>query len=261
MSFVEIPILTELTRGDCYTISYDIAAADAEPSMQMIITIGYGAYADQNRVCLAIEDMTSGTHTIDFNYPGSGLDGCGDPFRDIDYDTLYIQDFSVPAANLGTIKNLEINLQEQCADTYCSECYNISSCQEGMLLQWTNDDNGLGFNYAQLGFIQQLRVNGGLRIPTGFYDDETYYSDSKGDTGILYAQAIKQQELWIESIPEYLHDAIRVAIAHDHFFIDGVEYVKLEGGYAPEWDVPNTLLAGVTIGVKEKTQNTFNQNC
>ena len=157
----------------------------------------------------------AGTSSFDFDYPALGGD---------DFDTLFLSDGE---GAIYQLQDMSIKKQSACADTYYSECYNLDECTEKhLLLQWTNDENGLGFNYAQLGFIQQLRVEGGIRILSGTYEDETFYTTSGGVRGQLYSQPTKNQEMWVHEIPEYLHNAIRLAIAHDHFFIDGTEYVK-----------------------------------
>jgi len=259
MALIDFPIGQSLNRCDCYTFTATITEQTGIPSSPIVIRIGDTDFATADPI--GVVDATPGVYTFDFDFNATGQD----------YTTLF---FSLSViGELSFLINTSMTLQAVCADTFCSECYDLSDCgtanqcdfpqvvEKGLLIQWTNDENGLGFNYSQLGFIQQLRLEGGLRASSGSYDDETFYTTSGGQRGLVYTHTTKQEELWVQSIPEYLHDALRVALAHDHFFINGQEYVKTEGGYAPDWDVPNTLLAGVIVGVQKKTQDTFNINC
>lgn len=160
--------------------------------------------------------------------------------------------------------NYAINLMEQCSDTYCSECYKVTNCEpphrEHLLIEYTNNEDGLGFNYSGMSFNPNFYIVGGLRNADYTYDEEIFLNSGQ-ERYPVYTAATKTKELWIHDMPEYMHDAMRLALVHDEFYIDGVKYVKLEGSYTPDWDTPNSLLAPCVIKLAEFDQNTVNDNC
>ena len=163
-----------------------------------------------------------------------------------------------------TLTKLAIRIQEQCIPKVCSECFTVNNCEpphrEHLLLAWYNNEDGFGFQYSGVDFIQTLYVVGGIRNPDYSYDEELFINSSQ-ERFPVYVAATKTKELWIHEIPEYLHDAIRLGIAHDYFSINGEKWVKLEGSYSPDNDTPNSLLAPVIVKIAKFDQNTVNDNC
>lgn len=168
--------------------------------------------------------------------------------------------FQISTGNMQ-LNDLMLRLDPACNPVVCSECFKLTDCErcEHMKLSWTNNDDAFGFSF-QSPFTQTVYIQGGLRVPDYPYEEE-YFTTSERSTFPIYVAARKTQELWIHEIPEYLHDAIRLGVVHDSFYINDVKYVKVEGSYTPDWDVPNTLLAPVIVKVAEAVQNTTNSNC
>lgn len=140
----------------------------------------------------------------------------------------------------------------------CSQCYDLGSHACTKLLAWTNDDDGFGIAYSQVSIIHNLRVSAifqNSRYPEKI--DRFAFSD--GTRKILYADGEKIWQLYFDYLPEYLHDAISSAKKHDHFYIDGVEYICSSDNYEPEWR-KQLLLAQSKIDVQRVTQQTLNQN-
>lgn len=144
----------------------------------------------------------------------------------------------------------------------CTGCYNLAtthSCTK--LLKWRNDDDAFGINYTAFQAVwHHMRVNAVLKTPS-YPQEQEDYVDSGGTGSMLYFSSRKAKELFIDDIPEYMHDAIAIGKGHDEFFIDGVEYI-CEKAYEPEWDeVPLLKTAKSRFLVYKKTQNNKNKLC
>ena len=134
---------------------------------------------------------------------------------------------------------------------------NISRIVNGCLFEITatNDNNAFGFNYEDFTFTQRMLLFGKLRNAT-YQDDTEYYTKSSGEKVLVYAEIEKVQELQIMEVPEGIHDWLHMAMLHDTFMIDGVEYVRV-GEYAPNWR-KSSAKAPVIVQVAKKTQKRFN---
>jgi len=119
----------------------------------------------------------------------------------------------------------------------CTGCYDLRAdypCTK--LLTWDNDDDAFGLAYSEFEstLVHSLRLDAELRNPK-YPEKSNRLRFSNGRNKIIFAQSEKVWELRIDYVPEYIHDAIRLAKIHDRFYIDGVEYYCLEGDYEPEW--------------------------
>lgn len=238
--------------GKCYTLTFDISDYASG-------SVLFSLNSSSDNFIYSVS--ADGSYYVNMDITSVGIDivtGTGTAFIPL---TDPVTSLYINQTGTSEVNNLELKLDPECVSTYCSECFELDSCERGMLLQWFNDDNGFGFNYSDVSFIQSMRVEGGLRVPTYDYLDETFYTTSSGEKGMIFNQAWKSKEMWVHELPEYMHDAISTGIAHDHFFVDGVEFVKSEGGYAPDWNIPESLLAPVIVKIEPKTQNLYNDNC
>jgi hypothetical protein len=86
------------------------------------------------------------------------------------------------------------------------------------------------------------------------------FKNSAGSKKINYASREKIWRLFFDYLPEYLHDAISLAKIHDHFYVDGIEYICLPGNYEPEWR-GNLRLAQGQMDIQKKVDNNINYNC
>lgn len=144
---------------------------------------------------------------------------------------------------------------------YVSECFYVKLEHDcTILVTWTNNESGFGFDYSGVEFIQSLRVPAKLWQPKYNSDIKEIYVDSKGNRQILYARVVKDQLLSVQELPEYLHDALSVGLNHDIVKLDGVEYVFEENEYSPTWRNSSNL-APVLLRAIKKKQNLINNNC
>lgn len=130
------------------------------------------------------------------------------------------------------------------------------------LLSWQNDENGLGLPWGEFASTGTLNIRAEAQLRNPRYPAESErYMDSAGIRNLIYAKSEKEWELVINDMPEYMHDALRIGILHDHFYIDNVEYIVSEGDYEPEWsNYPTMNLAKVRLKVKKKEENLLNRN-
>lgn len=246
---IRLVLDTELERGKCYTFAGTVAA-----NTNVIFYIG-----NEVQKTFLLQVTTAGAE-FSFSHTKDTLAPLNYTTASTLYNSLYVEFITE-----GDITNLAVKLDEQCALEYCSECFKLEDCtypssQELVYLEWTNKDDGFGFDYTSLPLIHSVWLKGGLRDDDYTYDEE-YFSTSNGRHFPVYVDAVKTQALYINEIPAYIHDAIRLGVVHDDFKINGVRFTKAEGGYNPDWNTPESLLAGVIVRVREQTQNTKNYHC
>lgn len=144
---------------------------------------------------------------------------------------------------------------------YLSECYNLKTTHNcTKLLKWTNNTTS-GFNYPYNYFydgtkgFHHMRIECDLRSPK-YTGQLSTYDDNGGNQILYYFNNKKIKKLFINEIPEYMHDAIAIGVGHKEFYIDGSRYVVSETDYTPEWsDKPPLLYAKSQILVSKYTQD------
>lgn len=246
---IKLTLDTSLERGKCYIISGTITGIENDEDVQLRI----GNDTSTELLFLIAND---GEFTVSFDYTTSSTF----------FQSVYLViDTGADPTYTWTIDDLSLKLDPDCASEYCSECFNLDNCGENpnkeyLFLEWTNEDDGFGMDYTSVPLRHSLWVKGGLRN-AGFPYEEDYFTTSGGNNFPVYVDSIKNIELWVEDVADYIHDALRLGVVHDHFYVNGVEYTKAQGNYEPDYDTPNSLLAPVIIKIREKFQNTKNDNC
>lgn len=241
---IRILLDTTLERGKCYKLTGSAVVVFPE---ELSFYIGNETAKD----LIFTIPSSPGSFELDFSYDSD----------DTFYQSIYV-DLN---GNDIDITDLAVTLDPECATEYCSECFQKQECpdppnHEEMFLKWTNDDDGFGMNYTALPLVHTLWLKGGLRNDDYTYDEE-YFTTSDGKNFPVYVDAIKQVSMYINDIPAYIHDALRLGIVHDEFSVNGTLYTKGDGGYSPDWDTPNSLLAPVIVKIREQIQDTKNQHC
>ena len=128
------------------------------------------------------------------------------------------------------------------------------------LLSWTNNNDAFGFNYSGLTFIQYVRLKAKLWKSSYDKTEKVVFTDSQGNKIMLHSKAFKKYIFSLEEIPEYLHDAISLAVDHQTLTIDGVLYSNAEESYEPNWR-NSAMLAPAEIEVYETPQQLENSLC
>jgi hypothetical protein len=106
---------------------------------------------------------------------------------------------------------------------YVSDCINLKLSHDcTLLLSWTNDEDAYGFNYSDLTFTQNLRVEAKKWHPS-YPKEKNVFKDNAGNRFILKSETSKEEILTISEMPQYLHDALAIGLEHDDFYIDSVK--------------------------------------
>lgn len=236
----EQTLLHPLIGGRCYTLTFDI--------VNFVSGLLDG---DIPNLALNIFANISGNGSFSFPIDLTGLAN-GTSIRFIT---------SLPGVNTFDIDNVSITMQAQCfEEDACSECYKLGDTWDcSFLFSWTNDENAFGFIYTGLSFTQFFRHRVKLWQPS-YPEEAQRFLNSSGTVSVLHALSQKVEDLTVEEMPEYLHDAFRLAWIHDTTTIETVNYTKEEGDYEPNWR-KSSLLAPVVLDVRENGQDNENSNC
>lgn len=241
--------LEPLERGKCYILTGTMT----NWSLGQSILLAIGNETSKSHLGAV---AANGDFTFSFDYTTS----------DTFYKSIYIYENPITGNPVTfDLENLAVKLDPNCATEYCSECFDkdecgVSNSQEYLYLEWTNNDDGFGMNYTKVPLVHSLWIKGALRNADYPYEED-YFTTSSGTHFPVYVDSVKTIEMWVHDLPEYMHDALRLGVVHDSFTVNGVEYTKGDGGYSPDWDTPNSLLAPVIVKLREKYQDTKNENC
>ncbi len=142
---------------------------------------------------------------------------------------------------------------------YISDCLSVKLTHDcTILLSWTNDENAFGFNYEELNFTPNLRVKAKLWQPN-YTKEKDVFKDNAGNRTILKSETSKEELLTVSEMPEYLHDAMAIAVEHDDFYVDGLKYTNEETEYTPKWRKSSQLAPSELVIIKD--QFLRNNNC
>lgn len=143
---------------------------------------------------------------------------------------------------------------------YQSDCFDVKlthSCTKQ--ITYNCNENAFNFNYSDLSFTQSLRIRANLWKPKFKALSKDVYEYSTGDLEITYVTKAKEFIFTTEELPEYIHDALSLALDSDNFFIDGVRHVFADDETSPSWRNSSNL-APLEVNLR-KAQNLRNVNC
>lgn len=239
-----------LNPGICYDFTFDTIAAGAWSVEMVFQSFGYGG-----------SHVFSGTGNQSNSYILQG------GFFDEPVISFYFN--AVGGLGAYSIDNVSIKPSDTCVDCACvTMCISLKESHDNtipdtcnMLLQATNANDALGYNFTYFTLTHKMRVFGKLRNAGYDFTNEEFYKKSNGDRILVSSGYEKFKELQIFQMPEAMHDMLSLMIIHQTFTItiDGVEreFVKRPGSLSPIWD-KRTGDAPVTIELAEKTQDYFN---
>lgn len=93
-----------------------------------------------------------------------------------------------------------------------------------------------------------------------YLEEDDIFKDSLGNREILYASSEPIYELLIDEVPEYIHNALRLAKKHDSFQIEGVSYFPTTKNHEPEWR-NDSKFAQVRIDITKTNGQSTRSNC
>jgi hypothetical protein len=143
---------------------------------------------------------------------------------------------------------------------YRSDCFDVKTTHAcTKQITWNCNEDAFEFNYSDLSFTQSLRIGATMWKPKFKATEKEVYEFSNGDLKINYVSLAKEYIITTEEIPEYVFDAISLALNSDNLFIDGVKYVFPDDEVSPSWRNSSNL-APLEF-VLRKSQNLKNSNC
>lgn len=158
---------------------------------------------------------------------------------------------------LGYIDNIvlyEVDAYEQCSQGFSLK----DSHSNALLLKYRNDNPAFNFIYPD-GFYFYMYIPAALQHPR-YPEELKTFRTTDGIGSVAYADSSKVHVLAVNSIPEYMHDALRIALLHSTLYIDDALYVKIPAEYRPLWD-RGAYLAPVEVEVQQVDQKTENAKC
>ena len=160
----------------------------------------------------------------------------------------------------------ETDIDNEILATFNSNCliYTCDLCYTTHIT-YRNNEDAYGFVYC-LGddFVNKVRLPfylSGAQFP----DEEEIYFKSNGQARILSSITRKEYQLQTDSIPEWMHEAFKLALSHDSVTISGNVYsgeIRKNGNYRVEWDeFPGRYIGQGTTTVNATPFNKKNTMC
>jgi len=238
-------LLHPLLGGRCYTITFDITNYAGAPPAGIDIRA-----VDTGILIGSVDSNGAKSFPIDLTSFGN---------------ETQIEFINNAAAVTLDLDNVSITMDTICfEEDACSECYGLVDDWDDLnicttMLRWTNSDDAFGFDYTNFSFTQNFRHPFFLWKPR-YTLDSLDHEDSGGTIQVLRRKSVKISQLDLDVMPEYLHDALRLGIAHDTFTIDTVGFYAMPEDYEPDWQL-DTETAKIIIPVRRVTTNLVNENC
>jgi len=233
-----------LQCGKCYIVRGDVASIDgASITIQIGFDNGVTFTAQDDEIVISSTGLFSETINTAECREGAQVQQ-PNAIRISSTD-----DFSV------TLESVE--LSEACQIELCSECLELqpADCFGGVILEYSHDSDAFGLIYENLpDFKQYLALPGKTFAADYPYPTEEDFKYPNGHKIPTKTDSEKTEVLAIEEVPEWVHDAIRLALKHENLTINNEPYFKLNGSYSPEFDREMSLAAGVEVDVQRLPQ-------
>lgn len=143
----------------------------------------------------------------------------------------------------------------------CSQGFSLvedASCS--LYFEWLNYQN-FAYNMPWFGADHPLTARlAALEWKPRFKTNADSYINSKYQQQILYAESKKIFEVFVDDMPEYAHDFLRIAILSDLLKIDGNRYEAVSEDYTPEWQ-ENSRFAQVKLSMSLYDDKQIKTNC
>lgn len=154
---------------------------------------------------------------------------------------------------------------------FCPEFYSgplkvvQSAPCDTLLVKYRNDNDAYGFDYSSSGytiadgFYNQLRIE--AKVWKGnFSKTKSVQKKSDGRRTLQYSDTDSKMLMNTSPLPDYIHNALAVAIEHRTLIIGGKEYTCEDTEYLPVWD-KNSTLAPVEINLIKQVPRKLNTLC
>lgn len=256
---------TPIKCDGCYL--FTVTASDYISGTTTFI---YG-YTDRYFVFHKLGDIgtitADGTTTFNIDIPGDLTEPVSELEAQCNYvialDGDYMSNFAI---QYNDDADVTLNIGGLFLDPTCdtqkrvSDCLDVAdSCDCGLKIEWSNDNDAFGFNYSGFPFTQTLRVPG-VKWFSRFPGANNQYTGSTGITTIVSADSHEIERVRLDELPRSVHKALRLGLKCRDFKINGVNYVALPEEYEPDWDQFRKT-ATVQFEVRKSVEDNENNNC
>lgn len=153
-----------------------------------------------------------------------------------------------------------ILLYEVGAYVPCSQPFKLQDNFDCTLLfTYSNPQPAFGF-YFPAGFEFTLRIDGNINAAYRYPEQAEQFQTGEGLDYLSYASSKKIRTLKTGYLPEWVHDALRLAIVHKSLNINGTDYIKEPGDYSPG-AFNKSCESSVEFEIREPQQNIKNTSC
>lgn len=237
-----------------YELSFEILSI--EPGIAVYATFDAGVTGYNSP-----EFTTPGVKTLTINNydPDNYVDG---------FIRIFVVDDGGPYPATAVIDNVSLVRIEPFQATYRSDCWQYKEVnQNTRLFQGYSDVPSLGFEFTNSGFRLSERLVCRSFAPT-YEKDKRVFNYGSGESGTYYSEMTKWFGVYLDAVPETVHDTMSIILDCPHFLIgvdeyQMVEYTPKPDDYVPEWDRSGIhSLATVRFEVKPKEDGqVFSRNC
>jgi len=172
---------------------------------------------------------------------------------------LFSATFNDVAGGFIVVENIQFNrLPAQIVADKFSRPYSIGSTNDCLLeMEGCSTGEVFGFNFNN--FRPKIRVKGSIEAPK-YESDAEIFRYKSGLKEVVYADVIKQKNVAIEAVPEYIHDFLSIWRFLDNSFINGFKVIIADIDY-PELNFLNGCSAGVTLPIEQNPQKRRKVKC
>lgn len=244
---IYLPTDSNLQCGKCYTMQFDVADFTTDIDLVFGLYLPDVGLGEQFIVKGDIGKVTSnGTKAFTFNTEECGLLDVA-PTNCIRLD-----------GGTATLTNFSLYLDEDCVGSLCSECYEVQpDCKELHVIEYWNDEDSFNVYYNNANYKQRLLIGGRITAIDYPYPVEEIHKYGDGRKAPIKTDTEEVFEFVTKQLPDYLIDALRVALKHKNLYINGESVCKVEGNIQPEFAVEESLASQVVFQFQKNNQDLF----
>lgn len=271
MGFIKLNDYNSLQCGQCYRMTGTVNSIETgEPVFLGDGKIGLFLFDDvySGDPLDFLQQLASAILIQEIEFSSTGAFDITFDLECFDFLTLQLApNYIIWGADDIDIEIDTFEMTPSCQSEFCSECFELLPCGEGMLLiEASHDTDAFGLKYSGVGgsgndFKQEMLVPGILEPLDYPYPVEEIFKFGDGDKKPILTDSEETHELITKMIPDYMHDALRLFLKHENLEINKKPAVKLEGTYTPEIDRTDNLASQVAVDIQLLKQDKYADRC
>lgn len=229
-----------IVSGNSYTLTYVVS------EFESVKTGSYVVKVNGTAVSPSYNAATQTNVSLTFTAPGNDTT--------ITFELLSASTFSIDNVVL-TCNDCVLNQGN--ADAL-SEAYCVCDTHDcTILLKYRNTRNAFGNYYGDDTYYNYLRLPASIQSANITDKELIQFKNTLHQMNIPYWNGIKVEEIATDLLPNWVHNAIAVAIKHRVLYIDGVQYIGI-AEHSPIID--KTEVFGAVTKIARVNQSNLNSN-